>query len=607
MLLSDKKMMKEKTASANQQLGALLMMGFVLITIPQLSTAQTFTKVIAGPLVNTPGDSRSVNWVDANGDGYIDCMITNGLAGGQNNFLYLNNGNGTFAAVTNDTIVKDSKPSDGATWADMDNDGDLDCFVVNWYNINNMMYSNDGNANFSQVSAQPPVTDLGYSETASWGDYDNDGLVDLYVANSAGAKKNFLYHNDGSGVFTKITVGTAVNDAFDSRCANWTDMDNDGDLDLFVANEANQHENIYRNDSGTFVKITTGALVTDGGKTMSSSWGDYDNDGDMDVFLANDQGNDALFRNDGNFTFVKMSADTVCNSGGNSFSSAWSDIDNDGDIDLFVTNSFWSAGLHNNFLFLNNGNGTFTRVNNTAPATDLDWSYGCAFGDYNNDGFEDLAVATCRFGGVDRPDLLYQNDGNSNHWITINLTGVASNKSAIGTKVRLKATINGIPVWQMREISAQTSACGQNDLRAHFGLGDATVADTIIFEWPSGATDICTNINANTFYNQTEGQCLVPVTVADNQIPKTKLQINAFPNPASHELTVSVYSDKHRAATIDLLDSSSRLLKTIFDGMLNMGENKFKITEFKNLATGNYMVVCESEGEKVFVKLVKAD
>ncbi|MBK7940061.1 MAG: VCBS repeat-containing protein [Lewinellaceae bacterium] len=294
-----------------------------------------FTKVANSPAVTTPGDSRSVNWIDVDGDEDQDLFISNGLQQGENNFLYLNNGTGGFTAVTNDPIVLDGKPSDGATWADYDNDGDNDCFVVNWFDVNNLLYKNNGNGTFVQITTGNLVNDKGYSETASWGDYDLDGNLDLYVSNSAGSKRNFLYHNDGNGTFSKIGTGAVVTDAFLSRSVNWTDIDLDGDSDLFVTNEEDQSENLYRNNGGgNFAKVTTGPLVTDGGKTMSSSWGDYDNDGDFDVFLANDQGNDALFQNDGLGNFTKLTNPPLTTSGGNSFGSQWADVDNDADLDL---------------------------------------------------------------------------------------------------------------------------------------------------------------------------------------------------------------------------------------------------------------------------------
>src|SRR6218665_196408 len=253
---------------------------------------QSFTKVTSGPLVNTAGDSRSVNWVDVNNDGYPDCMITNGLNGGQNNMLYINDGAGGFTAVSADSIVLDGKPSDDATWADTDNDGDEDCFVVNWYGVDNLFYTNDGAGNFTRINSGIHVNDNGYSETAAWGDYDNDGLVDLYVTNSAPPLQNCLYKNMGNNSFSKIMAGPMVTDAYFSRSVNWTDMDQDGDLDLFITNENGQSENIYKNNgSGNFTAITTGPLVNQGAHTMSGSWGDYDNDGDLDVFLANDLSN----------------------------------------------------------------------------------------------------------------------------------------------------------------------------------------------------------------------------------------------------------------------------------------------------------------------------
>jgi enediyne biosynthesis protein E4 len=522
--------------------------------------AQQFTRITAGPLVNSLGDSRSVNWVDINNDGLLDCMITNGPSGGQNNSLFLNSGGGSFTLLAADTICNDNKPSDGATWADYDNDGYVDCFVANWYNQHNMMYRNSGTTSFLQITTGAPVTNNGYSETASWGDYDNDGLLDLYVTNSFGLKKNFLYHNDGNGVFTRIITGPAVTDQYQSRCVNWTDMDSDGDLDLFVTNEGNEAENIYRNDgAGIFTPVTTGILVNDLGNTMSSSWADYDNDGDLDVFLANDQQNNGLYRNDGNFLFTKISADTVSLSGGNSFCGAWSDTDNDGDLDLFVTNAFWTSQKQIAFYYLNNGNGTFTREGTSVLATDSSWSYGCAFGDYDNDGFEDLAVATVRFNSLDEPDFLYHNNGNANHWLTIYAQGVNTNKSAIGTKIRIKATINGQPVWQMREISAQHGYCGQNDFRAHFGLGDATIIDSIIVEWLGTVTEVYTAINVDQFITITEGNGISAVSVSDNQY-----QFSVFPNPSMGLFTVRFYKGlSEQGVVLNIIDSSGRLIREI--------------------------------------------
>ena len=567
---------------------------------------QTFTKITTGPVVTTDADSRSVNWVDINNDGLVDLFISNGKAGGQNNMLYINLGGGQFTKVTSDSIVMDNKPSDGATFADCDNDGDLDAFVVNWYNQNNLFYTNDGAGNFTAISSAPVVTSGGYSETASWGDYDNDGLLDLYVTRSGGTvstNKNLLYHNDGGNTFTKILSGTPVTDATISRCVNWTDMDDDGDLDLFVTNEGNfnNDENIYRNDGiGLFTKITTGELVTNGAFTMSSSWGDYDNDGDLDVFLSNDRANNALFRNEGNLNFTKISSDTVSNINAHSFSSAWSDIDNDGDLDLFVTNSYYTDTKQLNFLYINNGNGSFSRINNTVPATDSSWSYGCAFADYDNDGFEDLAVATVNFNNIDEPDFLYHNDGNSNQWITIKLIGTITNKSAIGTKIRIKANINGLDVWQMREISAQTSYCGQNDLRAHFGLGNATMIDSIIVEWLSGNKEIFSNINSNQFITITEGEGILDLNKIEND-----LIVKIYPNPTSEWITIT--TDKNNFEKGSLISISDMNGRNIFEQQIQNNTNKVEINlnALRVKLKGLYNITIKNKSHLLVNKIVK--
>lgn len=528
----------------------------ILITFHK-ANAQYFNKITNTPISTHTGDSRSVNWIDVNNDNQVDCFISNGPSGGQNNFLYINAGSGTFSLVTTDSITLDNKPSDGATFSDIDNDGDIDAFVVNWYNVNNLFYLNNGNGNFTKINSQILANDLGYSETAAWGDYDKDGLVDLYVTNSAGIKKNYLYHNNGNANFTKVTVGDLVNDAFFSRNINWVDIDNDADLDVFVTNENNQNEIIYRNDgAGNFTKLTGSPLLSDGGNTNSSSWADIDNDGDLDVFLANDLSYNGLFKNNGNFNFIKIISDTVVKTPARSFSSAWSDVDNDGDLDLFVTNAFANGSKLVNYFYLNDGNGNFSRNTTDIITQDSAWSYGCAFGDYDNDGFEDLTVATCRFNGVDYGDFLYHNNTNSNHWITVKLIGTISNKSAIGTKVKIKSFINGNPVWQMREISSQSSYCGQNDLRVHFGLGNGVLVDSLKIEWPLGLTETYTNISSNQFLTYYEGAAAVNIKESDRKLNNA---LSIFPNPAYNEITLKLNKQEfHKGDVITLINSQGK-------------------------------------------------
>jgi len=190
----------------------------VAFGFPFLVQSHAFTKITTCPIVTAGGASRSVNWVDYDNDGYLDLFASNRLEGGQNNFLYRNNHDSTFTKIAAGPLVTGHSPSDGASWSDFDNDGDLDAFVGACYDTNNAFYVNDGSGNFTQMIIGQPANDRGYSENANWGDYDNDGDLDLYVTNggspSLGTKANFLYRNDGDGTFTKITSGGVVTKQF---------------------------------------------------------------------------------------------------------------------------------------------------------------------------------------------------------------------------------------------------------------------------------------------------------------------------------------------------------------------------------------------------------
>ena len=475
---------------------------FILLIISVLHSpisAQNFTKITTGDIVSDGTGSRSVNFVDINNDSYPDIFITNGKNGGDNNMLFLNNTDGTFTRQLTGDIVEDGTPSDGASFADFDNDGFLDCAVGNWYNEINLLYKSFDSGSFQFLSQSKPANDNSYSESCSWADYDLDGDVDLFIANSAGDLRNFLYINQGNLQFIKDTVTAVTTDTDVSRCGTWADYDNDGDPDLFVANETGYPNRLYQNNGdGTFTKITTGDIVTDMGNSWTTSWGDYDNDGDLDLFVGNNSNElNFFYINNGDGTFTKDPLSAIAFDFTNTVSSTWIDFDNDGDLDLFIANGVGSA-FQTNILYANDGAGAFTKVTGEAVVTEQGWSYGCAFGDYDKDGDNDLMVA--KWLSESENNDFFRNDvGSANNWIHILPIGTNSNSSAIGTKIKVKATINGSPVWQTTEVSSQHGYCVQNSNDIIIGLGDAAIVDTIIVEWPNSPAEYFTTVSVNQF------------------------------------------------------------------------------------------------------------
>jgi hypothetical protein len=388
----------------------------MLLFFSSFSLAQNFTKMTNSVVSIDSGASRSVNWIDYDNDNDLDLYITNGYRYGEDNFLYRNE-NGVFVQIFNQPLVNDSLPSDGSSWGDFNNDGLPDLAVVTWWNKLNQLYTNNGSGNFSLLNTSPVSTVQTYSETCSWGDYDNDGLLDLFVTNSDGTlHRNLLYKNTGNNNFVKIDTGIVVNETAYARGMNWVDIDNDRDLDIFVCREGNRDEFLYRNNgSGYFTKVTNTPITTNGGETWSSSWGDYDNDGDLDLFIANHNNQlNSLFRNDGNFTFTKITNDPIVNEPGYNSVTGWGDYDNDGDLDMFITQSYYPGlvvkltnKLYKNLL-METGTASFQKITSGEIVNDSGYSYGFASGDYDNDGDLDIAVANTY--NENQKNALYKND-----------------------------------------------------------------------------------------------------------------------------------------------------------------------------------------------------
>lgn len=497
---------------AAHALAAMIAMSFVP------SHAQDFSKVTdpANPIVTLgagPGGSFIGSaWVDSDGDGDLDLFVVR-------NGLFRNDGGGAFVHLP--SAITSQGLATGTTWADVDNDGDLDCFVAGGAPSGSALYRNQGGNTFGKVTTGAlgdTLTHFGWA--AAFGDYDRDGWIDLVLAAPVGFNgvtgPNRLLHNDGTGGFTRIDSSTVATGLAFYTVPSWSDFDVDGDPDLFIGSGSGGGgllvDRLYRNrfetQSGWLERYTTAPLGTDLHDGQLYNWVDYDNDGDLDVYLTNFGGNaNDLYANVGGGVFVKRTAAEVgpiASDVSPSLASVWEDFDNDGDLDCYVTNAQTFAAR-----FYRNDAGVFTALAiNTLTGGGPHW--GASAGDYDGDGRVDLYV-----NGNAATHGLYRNvTSNANHWLDVRLHGTASNRAGIGARVRVRSTIAGQPRWQMRETSSQNSFDGMNRLDTHFGLAEGTVVDSLVVEWPSGRTSVRTQVPADGLVEVTEPGDVTSVTAS---------------------------------------------------------------------------------------------
>ncbi len=452
--------------------------------------AQSFVRYYDSVMVLDGGISAGVSWGDYDNDGNLDLFVANWL--GQDNYLYRSNGDGTFTKITEGNVVSSGGHSSGGCWCDYDNDGDLDLFVTNQQNQHNLLFKNNGDGTFAQIKKGPLVNDYGHSYAGAWGDYDNDGFADLYVSNS-GNQRNFLYKNNGDGTFAKVKTTGATSEFSSSWTANWGDYNNDGYLDLFVP-VINGNNELYENrGDGTFTKITGGSIVSDGGPSYAGAWGDYNNDGYLDLAVANLSSSlpnaaNFLYTNNGDGTFTRVTEGVLVTDGNASFNVCWADFDNDGYLDLLDVT--WNA-VDN--LYRNNGDGTFSRTRAGAVGTQTGYASGSTATDCNNDGFMDINVANWD----NQNNYIFINRGTENHFLKVKLIGSKSNRNAIGARVVTTHGQSSSPVNQVRQVMSNVGLRSQGGYELIFGLKDAKAVDTITVYWPSGKKDKFENIKAN--------------------------------------------------------------------------------------------------------------
>ncbi len=421
-------------------------------------------------------NGNGCSFVDFNLDGWDDATFST-LYGV---LFYENNHQGGFNEV--DLGIDILGESKHPTWVDIDNDGDLDFFSTN-YNTPCNLWVNDGNGNFSDISASSGIlqTYLWESNGASWGDYNNDGFLDVYITNYNvdGGVTNYLYQNNGDQTFTDVTpycnCSNGVSNSFQSL---WFDINDDGLLDLAVINDRLMYPNsIYQNlGNGLFVDIGPNVNFNQSIYAMSLSLSDFDNDDDGDFYITNGYPGNLFLRYQNNQYMniagsQNMEVYEVC------WGAQWIDYDNDADEDLYVGTFTGFASVSDAFFVNNESN--FIENNDVIYSANLS-SYASCTGDYNNDGFSDILVHTH---GANFKILT--NEPNVHNWIKVSLTGTASNTFGVGATIRLY----GENQFQRRDVHAGEDYMAQDSYTEQFGLGELTQLDSLVVTWPSGWED----------------------------------------------------------------------------------------------------------------------
>ena len=500
---------------ANRELGSVTSIVILDLTYSN-HPVLAFEKVVDDPSVLGGALSRGVAWGDVDGDSYPDLVVAN--ANGAHQFVYRNEHGRRFRSLVEDPTTMSGGSSEGVSLADYDGDGDLDLLVTNQFDEPIQLFQNTGGAEeslFIRVSAGELGDDTPHTaNSACWADYDLDGHLDVFVVNRDGVD-DLLFHNEGDGTFRRIHGDQVVSSGGDGRTCAWSDVDGDGDPDLYVGNFLEEERGEFRNarnfffvnDRGSFRAVREGAPVTNRGRTYGATFADVDGDGDPDLFLSNIGSTDhnALYLNDGAGHFTALLDGPIPNGASRpSKGHTWGDFDLDGDLDLYVVNGTEADVELGNFLFVNDGSGRFTSMEYGAVVEDANISGGVAWADYDRDG--DLDLYAANWGNNDENNVLYRNDVTGRHWIAFSLEGTRSNRMGVGTRVRVQARIEGELRWQVRWLWPATGYASQNEPIVHFGLAGAILADSVEVLWPSGLVDRYENVEADRFIKLVEGE-----------------------------------------------------------------------------------------------------
>jgi hypothetical protein len=579
---------------------------FILFLIfSNLSNAQlAFEDVATQVGVNySYGDSEyggGVSFADFNNDGWDD--ITYATEDGAQIYFFENN-NGVFNLVTLNGISNTYKTKQ-VIWIDYDNDGDKDLFVTAIEGINEF-YRNDGGMNFTNISSTIGFfqTDL-FTYGTSFGDIDNDGDLDAFISNRTSTEqnqRNYLYRND-EGTFVDITQSSGIpiedeegnENSQLSFCTMFFDYNKDGFQDIYLANDKTDNINrLYKNlGNGTFEDVSVASGSGIAVNAMTTTLGDYNNDGWFDIYITNTQSSQAgngnvLLKNNGDGTFTNVAEETGTTFNSLAWGAVFLDADNDTLLDLYVSGGFdGSIGSFLSAAFYHQQNdGIFVIPQNIGFENDTRKSFSNAIGDINNDGKPDIIVCNDT-----ENNFLWENKTtNTNNWLKVKLEGVTTNRDGIGNTIEI--FINGRS--QYRYTLAGEGYISQNSYHEFFGLGEANEVDYVKVTWTGTNTeDIIYDVNANQSITIKEG-----IGVLTSNDIQTNSLFSLYPNP-SYDGVFKLSVNNNKSNTLKVYDLAGRLILKIKN---LKDKDQFSLNHCKK---GIYLAKVSSDHKSSTIKLV---
>jgi enediyne biosynthesis protein E4 len=442
------------------------------------------------------GGAQSGVWADYDGDGYPDLFMARA---NQTNQLF-HNEQTRFKDVSTSSNLNDIRSGIGAAWGDYDNDGFPDLYVSaenhpnNDFDPTDRFYRNNRDGTFTEIGSSVGLARTGNSRLPVWGDYDNDGDLDLYVNDSA--LQNSLYRNEGTGNFVDVTNDLGVDGAQNKGGSSaWVDYDNDGDLDLHVT-QWDVSDLLFRNDGdNVFTDVATELNLAVGGKPGTPLWADFNGDGYWDVYLTGVVPPHRLFLRTGGFasSFNETASSLNPEDGGGP--AAYSDYDNDGDLDIYVAHGdpldpIQTQKNHKLYEY-DRLTGRYLNVSSVLNGNVGGYGGQMAWVDYNLDGQTDLFVPVGAY--ENERHHFYISKGTQNNWLTLRLQGNSSAKNSFGA--RIKVISQG--KTQIRQVDSFSGVTGALGTLVHFGVGDAFTIDRVEMRWPSGEQQVLENVSTN--------------------------------------------------------------------------------------------------------------